>query len=153
MTKKYTLGIAFDHNENLVLIEKTKPEWQAGRYNFVGGKIEAGETPARCISREFEEETGVAIPPGKWKYVGKMYRLNDFVVYIYVTMNESIANVRTITEENVYLTAVESFELNSKMASKMMPNLKVMYEFIKSDDFLLDNASLNIRFPKIEPKS
>lgn len=41
-----------------MLIKKTKPEWQRGKLNGVGGKIEAGETPHQAMLREWKEETG-----------------------------------------------------------------------------------------------
>ncbi len=45
----------------VVLIEKSKPEWQAGRLNGVGGKIEEGEEPLDAMRREFKEEAGLDI--------------------------------------------------------------------------------------------
>jgi len=46
MKKTYVAGFMFSPDlENVVLIEKQKPEWQKGKYNAVGGKIEDGETP------------------------------------------------------------------------------------------------------------
>lgn len=61
MTKqKYVVGFLFDPQfEKVVLIRKTKPEWQAGRVNGVGGKVEAGETYREAMIREFTEETGL----------------------------------------------------------------------------------------------
>ena len=41
-----------------LLVVKEKPEWQRGRLNLPGGKIEAGETPEDAALRELEEETG-----------------------------------------------------------------------------------------------
>ena len=45
--------------DNVLLIEKNRPEWQAGRYNLPGGKIEEGETPEAAAVRELEEEAGI----------------------------------------------------------------------------------------------
>jgi 8-oxo-dGTP diphosphatase len=61
--KRYVVGFAFDQDEQKVLlILKTHPEWQAGRFNGVGGHIEpSDETPLAAMDREFREETdGVA---------------------------------------------------------------------------------------------
>ena len=148
--KRFTLGIAFDTEENIVLIKKTKPEWQAGKFNFVGGKIEKGEKPIDCINREFREETSVDIPPEKWRYVGKMYREKDFIVYIYLTYDKEVANVTTTTEEEIYKVSIDKFEIDSNFQKLLMPNLKVIYEFVKSDDYLNTNAELIIKFPKHE---
>lgn len=60
----YVAGFLFDDAlSRVALIRKLKPEWQAGRLNGIGGKIEPGETPADAMRREFCEEAG---PAGLW---------------------------------------------------------------------------------------
>jgi 8-oxo-dGTP pyrophosphatase MutT (NUDIX family) len=57
--KRYVVGFCFDFNhENVLLICKNRPDWQAGRLNGLGGKIEDGESPLTAVGREFAEETG-----------------------------------------------------------------------------------------------
>lgn len=66
--KYYVAGFLFSMDqEKVALIRKTKPAWQAGRYNAVGGKIEEGESPAKAMQREFLEETGVDIAEEHWE--------------------------------------------------------------------------------------
>lgn len=43
----------------VVLIEKKRPVWQEGKWNAVGGRLEAGESPAQAMRREFREETSL----------------------------------------------------------------------------------------------
>lgn len=65
--KRYVLGFAFTRDRrHVVLIEKTKPAWQAGKLNGVGGKVEDGETYAQAMMREFTEETGFIV--GGWRH-------------------------------------------------------------------------------------
>lgn len=59
--------------QKVLLIQKTKPTWQAGNYNFPGGKINHGEPPRVGVSREFREETDLRIPTHVWKAVGTIY--------------------------------------------------------------------------------
>ncbi len=69
MGKHYVVGFVVhkgDDFDSVVLIRKNRPEWQAGRYNGVGGKIEPGETAPVAMEREFREETGVTIPADAW---------------------------------------------------------------------------------------
>lgn len=40
---EYVAGFLFSEDgEYVALVEKQKPEWQKGKYNAIGGKIEAG---------------------------------------------------------------------------------------------------------------
>lgn len=55
---QYVLGIVTSPERDVLLIRKTKPDWQAGRLNGIGGKIEIGEAPGFAMAREFREETG-----------------------------------------------------------------------------------------------
>ena len=56
MTLTFMLG-GEDCGE-VLLIEKTRPNWQKGKLNGIGGHIEPGETPQQAAKREFDEETG-----------------------------------------------------------------------------------------------
>ena len=76
----YVCGFAFDTSAKVVLISKRRPEWQVGKLNGVGGKVAREDilnttgqvTGIQCaMSREFEEEAGVAIPPERWKQYHK----------------------------------------------------------------------------------
>ena len=60
----YVVGFLFDAaRKRVLLIEKKRPAWQAGKLNGVGGKVEVGEIPERAMTREFEEETGLNFVP------------------------------------------------------------------------------------------
>jgi 8-oxo-dGTP pyrophosphatase MutT (NUDIX family) len=48
-----------DADGDVMLIRKAKPEWQKGRLNLVGGKVEPGESFYDAAVREFGEETGL----------------------------------------------------------------------------------------------
>lgn len=60
---EYVVGFMFDEAErDVLLIRKTHPEWQTGKLNGVGGRIEDGETPLEAMCREFKEEVGIEHP-------------------------------------------------------------------------------------------
>lgn len=65
----YVLGFAFDAaRRDVLLIEKARPEWQAGRLNGVGGKVEPHDVNVwHAMAREFREETGLDTKPDVWR--------------------------------------------------------------------------------------
>ena len=59
--KHYVLGFIFNREKNRVLlIKKKRPEWQAGHWNGIGGKIEKDETPLDAMNRETLEEVDLS---------------------------------------------------------------------------------------------
>jgi 8-oxo-dGTP diphosphatase len=98
---RYVAGFAFSADgEKVVLIEKKRPKWQAGKLNGVGGHIEAGEYPITAIVREYKEETGVKSKASDW-YCFACLRGKEFVLYFYSAFNDALLNVQTMTDESV----------------------------------------------------
>lgn len=111
MLMKYVIGFMVK-DACVLLIRKNKPEWQKGKLNGVGGKIEEGEKPIDAMVREFREETGMEHPWGLWRntivQTGKGYELNVFATLgdIYQAMKTEeealeIVSVRDIPHHNV----------------------------------------------------
>lgn len=72
LAKQYVLGFCFGPLlTTVVLIRKTRPAWQEGRLNGVGGRVEEGETPAEAMAREFREEAGDDEPLA-WMQFGRL---------------------------------------------------------------------------------
>jgi 8-oxo-dGTP pyrophosphatase MutT (NUDIX family) len=60
MATEYVAGFQLSPSlESVLLIQKRKPLWQAGKLNGIGGHIEPGETSDHAMVREFTEETGL----------------------------------------------------------------------------------------------
>ena len=58
----YVCGFLFSEDRTKVLlVNKLKPDWQRGKLNGIGGKIEKNEGSYQAMVREFEEETGLHI--------------------------------------------------------------------------------------------
>jgi 8-oxo-dGTP diphosphatase len=52
--------------EGLVLIGQRHPgKWHGLKWEFPGGKVEAGETPAAALARELQEELGISAEIGR----------------------------------------------------------------------------------------
>lgn len=56
---RYTLAIIRSRNE-VLMINRNKAPWQ-GCWNGIGGKLEPGESPVTCVTREIWEETGLKV--------------------------------------------------------------------------------------------
>lgn len=106
----YVAGLYFDLMSNqVVLIRKTKPEWQRGRLNAIGGKIEAGETPMQAMLREFKEETGVY--GNEWREWREFCQLKfrGGIVYFFETGGNT-EELKTMEEEEVFIVGFEDLE-------------------------------------------
>lgn len=98
---KYVLGFLFDDDlGSVVLIKKTHPEWQAGKHNGVGGKVEGVETLFQAMEREFLEETGVS--GVDWQLFGRMGSSSSWACWLFCARDsEAVEKVATKTDEEV----------------------------------------------------
>lgn len=82
---RYVLGFVFDKADNVLLVQKTKPAWQAGKLNGVGGKIEPwDESGCEAMRREFREETGHYTSRDEWIPIATMGNSDwEVVVFAY----------------------------------------------------------------------
>lgn len=111
----YTLGFLFTPDfKEVVLIRKNKPLWQKGLFNGVGGKVEADESPADAMVREFKEETGVQID--YWEYIGNMQG-KDWIVYCYKSSSLKALDVKTTTDEVIKIIPVNSIKNYSTISN------------------------------------
>jgi 8-oxo-dGTP diphosphatase len=60
------VGAAIVRDGQVLAARRTAPAPAAGRWEFPGGKVEAGETPDRALVREIAEELGVVIVVRRW---------------------------------------------------------------------------------------
>jgi 8-oxo-dGTP diphosphatase len=132
----YVCGFAFTSElQRVALIQKTKPAWQKGKFNGIGGKIEHGEVPIDAMVREFQEETGVTIPAAEWEQFAVLSN-NDWIVYFFKARTDDAALVQTTTEEKVELVDIESF-LYEGGINRAVPNLQWLIPMALQRDVLL----------------
>lgn len=112
----YVVGFLFDSNGHVVLIEKNRPEWQAGRLNGVGGKIEFGETIRDAMIREFEEETGVKFT--NWNLFATLHGNHSKIYAFYgYADKDTFYSCKTMEDEKVGFARVDRIPDNA------VPNL------------------------------
>lgn len=97
-----TLGFIFSKDlQEVLLIRKRHPEWQAGKINGLGGKCFEGESPAVCIAREVKEESCIDIPVQQWRFVTKL-SWKEWDVSVFAAKYEgSPRDAETMTDEEV----------------------------------------------------
>lgn len=124
----YVIGFAFTGN-SVVLIKKNRPEWQAGKLNGIGGKIEIHELPERTMVREFQEEAGVWVD--HWKKRGVMIfdHTNVYVFSTLLNVREK-AELRSLTDEPIGLYLIDSLPPN------VIPNLRWIIPYCFHEPYL-----------------
>lgn len=65
---QYVLGFMVSDDNCVALVKKSKPDWQRGKWNGVGGHVERNELSINAMVREFREETGVETKYTDWNY-------------------------------------------------------------------------------------
>lgn len=113
--RKYVVGFFFSEDrEKVILVRKTHPEWQDGKLNGPGGKVDKGETPHDAMVREFEEEIGIHVP--FWTDFAQLsgdLQLYDgepsgktFTVYFFYAFGDHYKIKRNFTDTNEWIMHV-----------------------------------------------
>ena len=75
------------HNGKTLMVHRNKKpnDIHAGKWNGLGGKFEAGETPEECIKREVQEEAGLHIrnPHLHGLLTFPNFKGNDWYVFVF----------------------------------------------------------------------
>ncbi len=106
----HVLGFAFNvYVKQLVLILKNKPDYQVGKLNGVGGRVENFDpTPLDAMVREFNEEADVETQLGNWQQFctfmgpGLTDPQSSVACYTTILIPEERDRVNGITGEGVF---------------------------------------------------
>lgn len=136
---RYVLGFMFDRHpepRHVLLVEKTAPEWQAGKLNGVGGKVERDEDPRAAMVREFYEETGIRTWGNDWDermtLEGSGWEVVVFRAY------------GSIDEAKQMTPADTPFPVNPRfLPHTVIPNLHWIVPFLLDEDANLINGKMH----------
>ena len=111
--KTYTLGFIYKREfSEVLLMHKNRPNWQVGKLNGVGGRINPNEESIDCIVREVQEETGVKTEKEDWTYFGEIRSSDwrvDLYALVYIGRGDDFS---TTTDEKVEWFRVDSLPDN-----------------------------------------
>ena len=102
--KKMVAGFIFNEGMDQVLLIRlrdNRPEWQAGKLNGIGGKIEEGETSAAAMVRECAEECGLETKESDWQYFLKVHHLGNVIDFYSLAYKGDKKNIKQLTDEEI----------------------------------------------------
>ena len=128
----------------MLLIHKTRPAWQVGKVNGLGGKIEPGEDMYDCITREIREESALETKKDQWVFIGNISSDTvslDVLGYVY---EGSLEDAQTVEDEVVAWFPVAS--LPSNIISNLSWLIPMTIDKIRNQEF--DSFSMRFKQEK-----
>lgn len=114
----------------VVLIRKNKPDWQKGKLNGVGGKVEIGENPEDAMAREWFEETHVNVPNLEWRPFCQIKNGNDLIYFYsaYSTVLFTLPKMKEGEEQATWyeISTISNQPVDFNVTLQMISNLKYL---------------------------
>ncbi len=133
-------------SHTLMLLRNKKPnDTHHGRWNGLGGKFEAGETPEECARRELREEAGLIAEELNWRglltfplFDGR----DDWYVHVFVIPRFSGELIDSPEGELAWIANEELLDLN------LWPGDRIFLPWVFGDRFF--SARFNYRDGEVE---
>jgi 8-oxo-dGTP diphosphatase len=93
----------------VVLMRRTRPAWQAGRVNALGGRLMAGESAATAARREVREECGIDV--AEWEEV-LVWEDAEYRMHVMRAVSDRARDARTVEDQEVFLADVNALPAN-----------------------------------------
>lgn len=128
--REWVVGFLFDLEVyTVVLIRKNRPEWQAGRLNGVGGKIEPKDRQSEAailtaMEREFLEETGLLVLSADWHHYASLSWEQGVVHFLRSFAAHSVLRCcRSVTDEQIEFHRIHELLEPGPLRAGVTPNL------------------------------
>lgn len=115
--------------DSVLIVEKHRPEWQKGRLNLPGGKVEAKESPEMAAVRELREETGIT-EYNDVKVIGKIVDGDAIIHCVQVELKTLLPKISPAAGE----TEQPIWTLWSTVRDdpRLIPNLRVIIPLMRA---------------------
>lgn len=109
--------VLFNKDKDAALFCMRKKDPYKGKLNFVGGKVEKGESSEEAAYRELEEETGITSREVKlYPLMDLTYYCQQFVLEIYVGMLKEEIRLREEKNPLLWLPLTEDYTDRERFA-------------------------------------
>jgi 8-oxo-dGTP pyrophosphatase MutT (NUDIX family) len=144
ITQHFVLGFMFSADlTEVALIKKERPQWQAGKLNGIGGKVEEHEPWYMAMVREFQEEAGKKTPFDLWKPFGQMtgyawagdgetIQTERWAVHLFAATGD-LTELKTTTDEAIIIVAAEWVTMRRDIIIDELPWLVPMAQAFLRD--------------------
>lgn len=145
--KQYVTGFLFTSDlSRVALIRKTHPEFQNGKLNGIGGKIEQCESPIQAMIREFEEEAGLHVE--RWKRFcilqGTDHEGNEFCVHFFYTVYFFLS-LKSQTEEEIEIINVKDIHAQHTLGNiPWLLHMAICMEGFNTDELIVNETRQRI---------
>lgn len=124
---EYVLCYVRDLCGDILAIERKKQDWQQGKLNLPGGRIEVGETAEQAAIREIKEEANIDATSAT--LIGSMHYPEACVYVLDCDFNPDDNEVKSSTEgEVLWMTCPELLR-----DPRLIPNLRVIIPLAVAD--------------------
>ena len=124
--RAFVLALLFTQDrQQVALMRRTRPAWQAGQINALGGKLTAGESALDAARREVREEAGVDVTD--WVEVLEWEDL-EYRMHVVRAVSERARDVRTMEDQEVFLADV------AQLPAEVIGNLRWLVPLALDDD-------------------
>lgn len=109
--------------KHVVLLEKNRPSFLAGKLCPTGGREEDGETPAQAAAREHEEEAGVKTQEDDWVLYA-VSNTPESVMNCFCCVSSDYVHAKTMTDEPVTIMLISDvLRLAIESPERVAPDL------------------------------